>query len=61
MEKFFWEKKEICFIDGLAILIFLKRNPWMLLSMTFYIACQDAISRTVGAKVIRWKFHLQII
>ena len=30
-------KKGLCFISGLAILIVLK-NPWSILSMTFYIA-----------------------
>ena len=47
-------KKEICFISGLAILIFL-RNPWMLLSMTFYIALGMFFLRLLVPKVIRWE------
>ena len=54
-------KKEICFISGVAILIFL-RNPWMVLSMTFYIALGILISRTIGAKKsFAGKFHFTVI
>ena len=47
-------KKEMCFISGLAILIFL-RNPWMLLSMTFYIALGMLFLELLVPKVIRWE------
>ena len=47
-------KKEICFISGLATLIFL-RNPWMLLSMTFYIALGMLFLGLLVPKVIRWE------
>ena len=47
-------KKEMCFISGLAILIFL-RNPWMLLSMTFYIALGMLFLGLLVPKVIRWE------
>ena len=47
-------KKEICFISGLAILILL-RNPWMLLSMTFYIALGMLFLGLLVPKVIRWE------
>ena len=47
-------KKEICFISGLAILIFL-RNPWMLLSMTFYITLGMLFLGLLVPKVIRWE------
>lgn len=47
-------KKEISFISGLAILIFL-RNPWMLLSMTFYIALGMLFLGLLVPKVIRWE------
>ena len=52
--KKFLGKKEICFISGLAILIFL-RNPWMLLSMTFYIALGMLFLGLLVPKVIRWE------
>ena len=44
----------MCFISGLAILIFL-RNPWMLLSMTFYIALGMLFLGLLVPKVIRWE------
>ena len=47
-------KKEICFISGVAILIFL-RNPWMVLSMTFYIALGILFLGLLVPKVIRWE------
>jgi len=47
-------KKEMCFISGLAILIFL-RNPWMLLSIMFYIALGMLFLGLLVPKVIRWE------
>ena len=47
-------KKEICFISGLAILIVLK-NPWSILSMTFYIALGMFFLGLLVPKVIRWE------
>ena len=47
-------KKEICFISGVAILIFL-RNPWMVLSMIFYIALGMLFLGLLVPKVIRWE------
>ena len=47
-------KKEICFISGLAILIVL-RNPWSILSMTFYIALGMLFLGLLVPKVIRWE------
>jgi len=47
-------KKKICFISGLAILVFL-RNPWMLLSMTFYITLGMLFLGLLVPKVIRWE------
>ena len=52
--KKFLGKKEICFISGLAILIFL-RNPWSILSMTFYIALGMLFLGLLVPKVIRWE------
>ena len=47
-------KKEICFISGLAILIVL-RNPWSILSMTFYIVLGMLFLGLLVPKVIRWE------
>ena len=47
-------KKEICFISGVAILIFL-RDPWMVLSMIFYIALGMLFLGLLVPKVIRWE------
>ena len=47
-------KKEMCFISGLVILIIL-RNPWSILSMTFYIALGMFFLRLLVPKVIRWE------
>ena len=47
-------KKEICFISGLAILIVL-RNPWSILSMTFYVALGMLFLGLLVPKVIRWE------
>lgn len=47
-------KKGICFISGLAILIVL-RNPWSILSMTFYVALGMLFLGLLVPKVIRWE------
>lgn len=47
-------KKQICFISGSAILIVL-RNPWSILSMTFYIALGMLFLGLLVPKVIRWE------
>ena len=47
-------KKEMCFISGIAILIVL-RNPWSILSMTFYIALGMLFLGLLVPKVIRWE------
>lgn len=47
-------KKQVCFISGLAILIVLK-NPWSILSMTFYIALGMFFLGLLVPKVIRWE------
>ena len=47
-------KKQLCFISGLAILIVL-RNPWSILSMTFYIALGMLFLGLLVPKVIRWE------
>ncbi len=47
-------KKGLCFISGLAILIVLK-NPWSILSMTFYIALGMFFLGLLVPKVIRWE------
>ena len=47
-------KKQLCFISGLAILIVL-RNPWSILSMTFYIALGMFFLGLLVPKVIRWE------
>ena len=47
-------KKGICFISGLAILIVL-RNPWSILSITFYIALGMLFLGLLVPRVIRWE------
>ena len=47
-------KKGTCFISGLAILIVL-RNPWSILSMTFYVALGMLFLGLLVPKVIRWE------
>lgn len=47
-------KKQVCFISGLAILIVL-RNPWSILSITFYIALGMLFLGLLVPKVIRWE------
>ena len=47
-------KKQVCFISGLAILIVL-RNPWSILSMTFYVALGMLFLGLLVPKVIRWE------